>query len=290
MKRIAFLGPEGTVSQESARYFFAEGTYEFVPYALMSDVFEATADGTADYGVVPIENTIEGSVKHHIDLLVDSESLPIQGEWVYPSIQNLIGVKSAASVAERISGLRKVVSKDVAIAQCHDFLRSRLPQAEFDYVSSTAEGVRIVKDAGDASIAAIGTRMSAELYGLDLLAENITDHDNNYTRFIAIGKQKLSMKPPEQHKTTILVTLPEDYPGALHQVLSAFAWRRINLSKIESRPTKKKLGNYYFYIDIEMSLDTVLLPSALQEIEAIGCQVRTLGSYPYFSYSNRPNN
>lgn len=287
MKRIAFLGPEGTVSEESARYFFAEGTYDFVPYALMSDVFIAIAEEKADYGVVPIENTIEGSVKHHIDLLVETDGPPIQGEWVYPSIQNLIGARTDAPAEERFAGLRKVVSKDVAIAQCHDFLRSRLPRVEFEYVSSTAEGVRIVKEAGDAAIAAIGTRMSAELYGLELLAENITDHDNNYTRFIVIGKDKLPAAPGAPYKTTLLVTLPEDYPGALHQVLSAFAWRRINLSKIESRPTKKKLGSYYFYIDIEMSLDTVLLPAALEEIAAIGCQVRTLGSYPSFSYRPR---
>lgn len=284
MKRIAFLGPAGTVSQESARYFFAEGSYEFVPYSLMSDVFAATAAGTADYGVVPIENTIDGSVKHHIDLLVEEDGLPIQAEWVYPSIQNLIGLKSAGPGAEPYAGVRRIVSKDVAIAQCHDFLRSKLPNAEFEYVSSTAEGVRIAKESSDPSVAAIGTRMSAELYGLELLAENITDHDNNYTRFIVIGKEKPQLPHSEHQKTTILVTLPEDYPGALHQVLSAFAWRRINLSKIESRPTKKKLGNYYFYIDIEMSLDTVLLPAALQEIEAIGCQVRILGSYPSFSY------
>lgn len=285
MKRIAFLGPEGTVSQESARYFFAEGAHEFVPYALMSDVFAAVAEGTVDYGVVPVENTIEGSVKHHIDLLVDGAELPILAEWVYPSVQNLIGYRSAdSSGAEPYAGVRKVVSKDVAIAQCHDFLRSRLPQAEFEYVSSTAEGVRLVKQLQDPTVAAIGTRMSAELYGLDLLAENITDHDNNYTRFVLIGKKAPELAPADLHKTTILVTLPEDYPGALHQVLSAFAWRRINLSKIESRPTKKKLGSYYFYIDIEMSLDSVLLPAALQEIEAIGCQVRTLGSYPSYPY------
>lgn len=288
MKRIAFLGPEGTVSHESSLYFFANGEYAFVPYALMADVFAAVSDGRAEYGVVPIENTIEGSVKHHIDLMVEYTDLPVQAEWVYPSVQNLIGYLpggNALDVESPYGGVRKIISKDVAIAQCHEFLRSRLPEAEYEYVSSTAEGVRLVKQSGDPSMAAIGTRISAELYGLDLLAEHITDHDNNYTRFIVIGKQKPELKPSKQSKTTILVTLPEDYPGALHQVLSAFAWRRINLSKIESRPTKKKLGNYYFYIDIEMSLDTVLLPAALQEIEAIGCQVRLMGSYPSYAFN-----
>lgn len=111
---------------------------------------------------------------------------------------------------------------------------------------------------------------------MQTLAAGVQDHQNNYTRFVLIGREKPVMKTSAGCKTTILVTLPEDYPGALHQVLSAFAWRRINLSKIESRPTKKKLGNYFFYIDIEASMDSVLLPAALQEIEAIGCQVRIL--------------
>jgi len=283
VKRIAFLGPWGTVSEESARYFFRDGEYEFAAYALMADVFAATASGQADFGVVPIENTIEGSVKQHIDLLCEEPGIPLQAEWTYPSVQNLIGRKPPGG-GDPLEGLRKIVSKDVAIAQCQHFLRSRLPHAEFEYVSSTAEGVRIVRDSQEPGIAAIGTKLSAELYGLDLLAENITDHDNNFTRFVLIGRQKLDVRHTDRQKTTILVTLPEDYPGALHQVLSAFAWRRINLSKIESRPTKKKLGSYYFYIDIEMSLDTVLLPNALQEIEAIGCHVRILGSYPSFSY------
>lgn len=117
---------------------------------------------------------------------------------------------------------------------------------------------------------------------LDVLASEITDHDNNYTRFLLVGSEPYTDRKSDKIKTSILITLPEDYPGALHQVLSAFAWRKINLTRIESRPTKKKLGNYYFFIDIDMALDTVLLPSAIQEIEAIGCQVRVLGSYPSF--------
>lgn len=283
MKRVAFLGPLGTVSQESARYFFADDSYELVPYKLISDVFQATLNGETAYGVIPIENTIEGSVRVHMDLLIHENDLPIQAEWIYPSIQNLIGFGGENVDLSRI---RKVVSIDVAIAQCRQFLRARLPHAEFEYVTSTAEGARLVKQYADESCAAIGTKLAAEMYGLNVLAENITDHDNNYTRFVLIGKEKppLQGKEPNLRKTTILVTLPEDYPGALHQVLSAFAWRRINLSRIESRPTKKKLGSYYFYIDIEASLDSVLLPAAIAEIEAIGCQVRILGSYPSYHY------
>src|SRR5690606_11830209 len=147
---------------------------------------------------------------------------------------------------------------------------SNLPQVEFVHVTSTAEGVRLVKEHGDVSNAAIGTEMAAQLYGLHLLAKDITDHRNNFTRFILVGRESITAPPDAKLTTTIILTLPEDYPGALHQVLSAFAWRRINLSKIESRPTKKQLGSYFFYIDIEESMNSILLPAALAEIEAIG--------------------
>jgi prephenate dehydratase len=287
VKRIAFLGPAGTVSQESSRYFFSAHQVEYVPFALISDVYAATVSGETDYSVIPIENTIDGSVKLHIDTLVDGVELPIQAEWIYPSVQNLIGRRVPG--ATDFSGINKIISIEVAIAQCRQFLRAQLPNASFQNVSSTAEGVRLVQQSKDPALAAIGTKLSAELYGLDLLAENITDHDNNYTRFVLIGRNKPDLRPTDQQKTTILVTLPEDYAGGLHQVLSAFAWRRINLSKIESRPTKKMLGNYYFYIDIEASMDSVLLPAALAEIEAIGAQVRLLGSYPSYTYTEINN-
>ncbi|HEY0827727.1 MAG TPA: prephenate dehydratase [Bacilli bacterium] len=294
MKRIAFLGPEGTVSEMSTRYFFAGEPHEFISYRLINDVFAATASGETDLSVIPIENTIDGSVSLHLDLLVHEVDLPIQAEWIYPSVQNLIGFQNPTGLNEwthdsdeKFSHIHKIVSINVAIAQCRHFLKEHLPNVEFEYVSSTAEGVSIVKQKADPGIAAIGHALAAEKYGLELLAEDITDHHNNFTRFILIGNHPPALKETGKRKTTVLVTLPEDYPGALHQVLSAFQWRRINLSKIESRPTKKKLGNYYFYIDIEASLNSVLLPAAISEIEAIGCQVRILGSYPCYTYEEK---
>ncbi|GIP39215.1 prephenate dehydratase [Paenibacillus sp. J31TS4] len=292
MKRIAYLGPEGTVSDESARHFFQGEAHQFIPYRLISDVYGAAVSGEAAVSVIPIENTIDGSVKDHVDLLVHGSPLPIQAEWVYPSVQNLIGYRRGAGEAgtsdepkaSPYAGIRKIISIEVAIAQCRTFLKNNLPGVEFEFVNSTAEGVKRVMEAKDEGLAAIGTKLAAEMYGLDLLAENITDHQNNYTRFILVGMNPPELRPTETYKTTILVTLPEDYPGALHQVLSAFAWRRVNLSKIESRPTKLKLGSYYFYIDIEGSMNSVLLPAAIAEIEALGCQVRVLGSYPTYLY------
>lgn len=288
MKRIGFLGPVGTVSHEAASYFFDGESQEFKPYKLVADIFAALSEGKLDLGVIPIENTIEGSVRLHVDSLVNEDSQPIQAEWTYPSVQNLIGhgdeLLAADGSGPDYPRIKRIVSIDVAIAQCRRFLGDKLPEVEFEYVSSTAEGVRLVRDHPGKGMAAIGTSMAASMYGLARLAHNITDHHNNYTRFVLVGRDAPARKESDQWKTTILVTLPEDFPGALHQVLSAFAWRRINLSKIESRPTKLRLGSYYFYIDIEGSLDSVLLPAALEEIEALGCQVRVLGSYPCYPY------
>jgi len=285
MKRVALLGP-GTFSEESARYFMKDQDIEYVPYKLISDVFISTASGETDYSVIPIENTIEGSVSLHLDWLVHEVDLPIQAEWVYPIDMCLIGASSLAQEKEfDVTKLAKVVSHPVAIAQCRQFLRDYLAHAEIEQVSSTAEGARLVGQWNDPQVAAIGTLQAAGLYHLPVLASQIQDHQENCTRFALIGKEPLKAYRSLKGivKTTILITLPEDYPGALHQVLSAFSWRRINLTRIESRPTKKKLGNYYFFIDLEGSAESVLIASAFQEIEAIGCQVRILGSY--FSYT-----
>ncbi|REK75940.1 prephenate dehydratase [Paenibacillus paeoniae] len=287
MKTIALL-PAGSVSDEAAKQLFAgEDRVEWKHHRLIADVFQSTVNGISDYSVIPIENTIEGSVSLHMDWLVHEVDLPMQAEWVYPSIQNLISRRSELQNAAGeldFSRIKKVISHPVAMAQCLQFLREHMPNVETEHVSSTAEAVRIVRDHPGEGIAAIGTRIAAANNGLDLLATEITDHDNNYTRFMLVGSEPYTARKSDRIKTSILVTLPEDYPGALHQVLSAFAWRRINLSRIESRPTKKKLGNYYFYIEIEMSLDSVLLPAALEEIEAIGCSIRVLGCYPSFTY------
>lgn len=285
-KRVAVL-PEGTVSDEAARYLFQDQDVEYVYSPMIADVFLSTASGKTDWSIIPIENTIDGSVSLHLDWLIHEVDLPIRAEWVFPSIQNLIGRASElsdGSGAWQPANIVKVFSHPVAMAQCHQFLRSTLPDAKLETLPSTSQAVRQVYENPGLGWAAIGTALAAANYGLDILAPRVTDHDNNFTRFLLVGSTPYDRADAAQRKTSILITLPEDYPGALHQVLSAFSWRRINLSRIESRPTKKKLGSYYFYIDIEMSMDTVLLPAALAEIEAIGCQVRILGSYPTIPY------
>lgn len=293
MKRVALL-PEGTVSHEAALRLFGEEQVELLHYKQISDVFLATKNGISDYSVIPVENTIEGSVSLHMDWLVHEVDIPMQAEWIYPSVQNLIGNMDeflSQSDSDRIdySKIQKVLSHPVAMAQCLQFIRSHMPDAELEHVGSTSEAVEIVKRNPGNGWTAVGTALGAKTHGLDVLAGKVTDHDNNYTRFVLIGEQKISFPEHKfgQDKTSLMITAPEDFPGALHQVLSAFAWRKLNLSRIESRPTKKRLGNYYFVMDVLASIHSVLLSSAIEEIEAIGCQVRILGSYPSYTFGGQ---
>jgi prephenate dehydratase len=276
-RKVAFLGPKGTFTEEAARYFFEGREVSFVPQATIPDVLDAVANDLTQYAVVPIENTIEGTVNLTMDWLVHQVDLPIRGELAIPISQHLL----AAGTME-LNQVQKVLSHPQAVAQCRLFLREHLPQAEIEYTTSTAEAVRLVGDHPDKRWAAIGNRLSKSIYPVEFLKEYIQDQTNNYTRFALVSKSNITLRPTEQERTTILVTLPEDFPGALYQVLAAFAWRKINLSRIESRPTKKGLGSYHFIIDIEQQMDEILMPGAFAEIEALGCQVRQMGSYPFY--------
>ncbi|MFD1988957.1 prephenate dehydratase [Paenibacillus nicotianae] len=288
MIRIAAL-PSGSVSHEALLHLLGEQEIEISHHKLIADVFLSTAEGKTDYSVIPIENTIEGSVSLHMDWLVHEVDIPMQAEWVYPSIQNLIGNRAEFSNEKNeldYSRVQKVLSHPVAMAQCLQFIRKEMPHAELEHVGSTAEAVEMVSKNAGKGWTAIGTSLGALRYNLDILADRVTDHDNNYTRFVLIGAQPVHIERAEDHtKTSILVTLSEDFAGALHQVLATFSWRKLNLSRIESRPTKKKLGSYYFYLDVLAPQDSILLTAAIEEIIALGCQVRVLGSYPCFEYN-----
>jgi prephenate dehydratase len=154
------------------------------------------------------------------------------------------------------------------------------------YMTSTSAAAKFVSEHPHLPVAAIANRLAAQEYGLTIVRENIHDYDYNHTRFIVVRKQNkpLDIDSPlyAGDKTTIVVMLPKDQPGALHQVLSAFAWRKLNLTKIESRPAKTGLGNYFFIIDIDQKMDDVLIPGAIAELEALECTVQVLGSYPYY--------
>jgi len=279
-KKLAFLGPRGTFTEEAARALTVGQSLSHVPYPSIIEVLNAVAKEEVTFGVVPMENSIEGTVNLTLDWLIHEVELPILAELALPITQNLLVAKREQSLP--LSAITRVLSHPQAIAQSHNFLRENLPGAEIEYVNSTALAAQIVSERPEEPWAAVGTRLNVEIYPLEFAREQIQDYSNNYTRFVLVGQESLELPASPKEKTTILVTLPEDFPGALYQVLAAFAWRKINLSRIESRPTKKALGSYYFVVDIEQKMDDVLLPGAFAEIEAIGCQVRQLGTYPFY--------
>ncbi|MBO8172566.1 MAG: prephenate dehydratase [Bacillaceae bacterium] len=279
-RHIAFLGPRGTFTEEAARYLFAGEEDRFIPQGSIPDVLESVAEQRVEYGVVPMENSIEGSVNLTLDWMIHQVKIPILAELVLPIHQYLLTAERKEPLQPQ--DVEMVLSHPHAVAQCHHFMRTHMKDVEIEYTSSTAEAARIVSENPDRPWAAIGTKLSGQFYGLTILKEHIEDHDNNYTRFVMVGEKAPELAESDHHKTTVLVTLPSDFPGALYQVLAAFAWRKLNLSRIESRPTKKGLGSYHFIIDIEQGMDEVLLPGAFAEIEAIGCQISLLGSYPCY--------
>ncbi|RBW71608.1 prephenate dehydratase [Bacillus taeanensis] len=281
MDKIGYLGPNGTFTEYAAKTMFPKEA--FIPYKTIPNCIDAVMEGEIDFAVVPIENTIEGSVNLTIDYLLHEQTLPIVAEIVVPIEQHLMVHPAIADQWEQVEA---VYSHPHAIAQCHHFLRNKLSEAELKYTNSTGSAAEWLKNNPKELSAAIANELAAKTYGLTIVQKNIHDFDNNHTKFVVLNRHK---KPVEKNdlycgdKTTFIVTLPSDYTGALHQVLSAFAWRKLNLSKIESRPMKTGLGNYFFIIDIEMKADDILIQGAKSEIEALGCGVSILGSYPCFS-------
>ncbi|TPG72838.1 prephenate dehydratase [Brevibacillus laterosporus] len=281
-RTLAFLGPSGTFTEEAVRHLPIQEELSTRPYASILDVLEAVYTEQTDFGVVPIENSIEGTVNLTMDGLIHGEELPILAELALPITQHLLMATRQEPLP--LQQITKVLSHSHAIAQCRLFLQKYLPHVEIEYTNSTAMAAKLVSEQPDQPWAAIGTRLNTEIYPLSFAQESIQDYANNFTRFVLVGQSQLELPLSDKHKTTILVTLPEDYSGALYQVLAAFAWRKLNLSRIESRPTKKGLGSYHFVLDIVQSMDEILMPGAFAEIEALGCQVRVLGSYPVFAY------
>jgi prephenate dehydratase len=279
---IGFLGPKATFTDFVVSKVFP--SHDRIPYNTIPECMDAVSNGEVDLAVVPLENALEGSVNLTIDYLIHEKTLPIVGEWIAPIQQHLL---VHPNNADKWESIEKVFSHSHAIAQCHKFLRNTLPHASYEYMASTSAAAKYVKENPDQLIAAIANELAASEYGLVIVQKNIHDFHNNHTRFVAIHKNPIELKVDENlyiaHKTTLMVMLPSDQAGSLHQVLSAFAWRKLNLSKIESRPAKTGLGNYFFIIDVEMKMDGVLLPGAIAELEALGCSVQVLGSYPYYS-------
>ncbi|WP_110927074.1 prephenate dehydratase [Bacillus massiliglaciei] len=285
MTKIAYLGPKATFTDLAAARLFPEGTR--IPMDTIPDCIDAVQAGEANHALVPIENALEGSVNITVDYLIHEVQLPIKGEIIIP-IQQHYMVHPDQAQAEFKPEL--VYSHSHAIAQCRKFLHKELKGTPYETVTSTAAAAKYVQEHPDQKIAAIANELAAKEYGLTILKRNIHDYNYNHTKFVVVSNQDVSFKGyeavSEGDKTTLMVLLPADHSGALHQVLSAFSWRKLNLTKIESRPMKTGLGNYFFIIDIAQSMDEVLIPGAISELEALGCKVSILGSYPTFKVEN----
>ncbi|MCH1626547.1 prephenate dehydratase [Fredinandcohnia quinoae] len=281
IKKIGYLGPRATFTAQAVTTLFPEK--ESKPLVTIPACIDAVVNGEVDVAVVPIENTIEGSVNLTIDYLIHEQPLKIIGEVIIPISQHLMVHPYHSSNWKEIEG---VYSHPHAIAQCHKFLYDEFQHTHFEYTTSTAAAAKYISENPHQKFAAIANELAAKEYGLSIVKRDIHDFENNHTRFVVLHKNFVELdhvvKESSGNKTTLMITLPSDRAGALHQVLSAFAWRKLNLSKIESRPMKTGLGNYFFLIDIEQRMDDVLIPSTIAELEALECGVKVLGSYPYF--------
>lgn len=278
--KIGYLGPKGTFTKLAVDTAF--NGEEKIAYKTIPQSIDAVVNDEVDIVVVPIENAIEGTVHLTIDYLVHQKRLPISAELVVPIKQNLL---INPNFVGELSDLTEVHSHTQAIAQSQQYLHTELPNATIEYTDSTGSAAEIVSKTSE-PIAAIGNVLAAEEYGLTIAAKDVHDYPNNHTRFVVLAKDKSLVKINHEiaaEKTTLLITLPEDRAGVLHQVLSAFAWRKMNLSKIESRPMKTGLGNYFFIIDVNEPYDDVLFPGVKGELEALGCKVNILGTYPVFN-------
>jgi prephenate dehydratase len=271
---VGFLGPEATFGEQALLTQPDLSRGERVPFGSMPDVLRATADGTVDVGFVAIENALEGSVNVTVDTLAFDVDLLIQREVVIPVSMHLLAVPGAS-----LEDIRTVVSIPVATAQCRAFLQAELPGVVERAVDSTAEAARRVAEADDPSVAAIANALAAEVYGLVPLAEEIEDHPDNETRFVAVQADRVPAQSGHD-KSTVVIFQHADRPGSLLAILQEFAARSINLTRLESRPTKSGLGNYCFLIDFEGHVADEVVADCLRALKAEQSDVKFLGSYP----------
>jgi prephenate dehydratase len=273
--RIAYLGPAGTFTEDALGEATSE---EFEPLrtATIHDAILAVERGEADRALVPIENSIEGSVRPTLDALAfEADSVTIVGEHDYAVRAHLIGREQA-----ELGGVEAVLSHQQPLAQCARFLREQLPGVELRSVSSTAAAVRMVAESVR-PWAAIGSRAAAVLYGCEILREGIQDEADNVTRFVWIAPAGTVATGGENWKTSLVFSeLGEDHPGALVNALSEFSSRGINLSRIESRPLRSGLGRYMFFCDLEGAESDERVAEAISALRAKAESVRILGSYP----------
>ncbi len=265
---IAYLGPEGTWTHQAAIKKFGHSV-NYSPQANFADVFDQVARRAADYGVVPIENSTEGAVSHTLDLFVDSP--------LHICAQILMRIENGLMAAIPREKIKTLYSHPQVFGQCRAWIQRNFPDADLVEVSSTTKAAEIARDQAAQGAAALGGPLAAGLYGLQLLEERIQDRSTNTTRFLVIGEK--TCPPTGKDRTSILFAI-QDRPGSLVSALQAFDHCQINLSKIESRPSKRKEWEYIFYVDLAGHCEDANVAQALEELNQHCSMVKLLGSYP----------
>lgn len=273
-RRVAFLGPVGTFTEQALHREPDLSALELVPLPTMADVLFAVQEGDAELGVVPIENAIEGTVNATIDTLAFDVDLLIQRELVEPVEMHLLVPPGSG-----LSGIKKVLSIPVAAAQCRTWMREHLPGVELLPANSTAEAAETCAQTDDPTIAAIANARAAEVYGLDAAASGIESHPENRTRFVVVGRAGIPA-PTGHDKSSIVVYQRADRPGSLLAILQEFAARSINLTLLLSRPTKTSLGDYCFLLELNGHIADPVVADCLRTLRATQADVKFLGSFP----------
>jgi prephenate dehydratase len=266
--RVGYQGEPGAFS-EAAVLRLLPGA-EPRPLPTFEDVFEAVHDNRVALGVIPIENSIGGSIHRNYDLLVEGD-LAIVGEVQVPVVHHLLALPGV-----RIHELRRVLSHPQALAQCAGFLRT-LKDVEAIATYDTAGSAKMVRDEGRRDTAAIASERAGRLFGLETLKASVEDFKDNITRFLAVGRERVPLAPPD--KTSVVFTLKSE-PGALFKALSVFALRGIDLTKLESRPVPGRPWEYRFYADVAAAREEISCARAIVHLAEFAASLRTLGSYP----------
>jgi chorismate mutase/prephenate dehydratase len=267
--KIAYLGPEGTFTQTAVYKHFGHSV-RGLPFSTIDEVFQEVESGAADFGVVPIENSTEGTVNHTLDMFLSSP-LKIGGEVELRIEQHLLATDAGLEDIERIC------AHEQSLAQCRGWLRECLPHVELIGVSSNATGARRARD--EQGTAAIGGEAAAEVYGLKVLVNNIEDRPDNTTRFLVIGRELLAATGKD--KTTVLVsTSGTEGAGVLHALLQPFASHDVSMTRIESRPSRRQNWDYVFFIDLDGHAEEPPLKEALAELQEGSSLFRLVGAYP----------
>jgi prephenate dehydratase len=280
MKKLAFLGPHGTNSEEAAIYManLRQEKMNLVAYNTIQDAIQAVAQKDVDYCLVPVENSIEGSVRITLDTLAHDVDLMIESELIW-SVHNQLLTKNPNAK------IHTIISHIQPLAQCREYLKSHYPTAKTESVSSTARAAEKASCYGD-GYAAIATKTAADLYNLQIIDTDIQDVEDNFTRFILLTN-KDKVKKYQDVANMMIICQIDGRAGSLYELLGDFACRKVNMTRIESRPARTSLGEYIFFIEIDANVDKDILQEALMQASKKCFWLKNLGKFPVYKASNK---